>query len=68
MQFKKSILLPLVLSVVGIFVSVLAFIMIQVAGKVNNVSTGASSLAIIELVLFVLFHSSFVSFCHVFLS
>lgn len=58
MQFKKSILLPLVLSVLGIFVSVLAFIMIQVAGKVNNVSTGASSLAIIELVLFVLLLSA----------
>ena len=58
MQFKKSILLPLILSVVGIFVSVLAFIMIQIAGKVNNASTGASSLAIVELVLFVLLLSA----------
>ena len=58
MQFKKSILLPLVLSVVGIFVSVLAFIMIQVAGKVNATTTGASPLAIVELVLFVLLLSA----------
>ena len=58
MQFKKSILLPLILSVVGIFVSVLAFIMIQVAGKVNGTTTGASPLAIVELVLFVLLLSA----------
>ena len=54
MQFKKSPLLAIVLSVIGIFVSVLAFIMIQVAAKVDESSTGPSPLAIIELVLFVL--------------
>ena len=54
MQFKKSPLLAIVLSVVGIFVSVLAFIMIQVAAKVDGSSSGPSPLAIIELVLFVL--------------
>ncbi|MBO4856431.1 MAG: hypothetical protein J5511_03575 [Bacilli bacterium] len=58
MQFKKSILLPIVLSVIGIFVSVLGFIMIQVAAKVNNTTTGASPLAIVELVLFVLMLSA----------
>ena len=54
MQFKKSPLLAIVLSVIGIFVSVLAFIMIQVAAKVDGSSSGPSPLAIIELVLFVL--------------
>lgn len=54
MQFKKSPLLAIVLSVVGIFVSVLAFIMIQVAAKVEGASSGPSPLAIIELVIFVL--------------
>ena len=54
MQFKKSPLLAIVLSVIGIFVSVLAFVMIQVAGKVDESSTAPSPLAIIELVLFVL--------------
>ena len=54
MQFKKSPLLAIVLSVVGIFVSVLAFIMIQVAAKVDGSSSGPSPLAIIELVIFVL--------------
>ena len=54
MQFKKSPLLAIVLSVGGIFVSVLAFIMIQVAAKVEGSSSGPSPLAIIELVLFVL--------------
>ena len=58
MQFKKSILLPLVLSVIGIFVSVLGFIMIQVAAKVNGTTTGPSPLAIVELVLFVLMLSA----------
>lgn len=55
MQFKKSILLPIILTVIGIFVSVAAFVMIQVAAKVNNVTTGPTPLAIIELVFFVLF-------------
>ena len=54
MQFKKSPLLAIVLSVIGIFVSVLAFIMIQVAAKVEGASSGPSPLAIIELVIFVL--------------
>lgn len=58
MQFKKSILLPIVLSVVGIFVSVLGFIMIQVAAKVNGTTTAPSPLAITELVLFVLMLSA----------
>ena len=54
MQFKKSLVLPLTLSVLGIFVSVLAFIMIQVAAKVEHSTSGPSPLAILELVLFVL--------------
>ena len=55
MQFKKSILLPIILTVIGIFVSVAGFVMIQVAAKVNNVTTGPTPLAILELVIFVLF-------------
>ena len=55
MIFKKFPLLSIVLSIVGILLSVLAFIMIQVASKVNNADDGLSILAIIELVLSVLF-------------
>ena len=54
MQFKKSLVLPLTLSVVGIFLSVLSFILIQVASKIEHSTTGPSPLAILELVLFVL--------------
>lgn len=55
MQFKKSTLIPIVLSVIGIFASVASFIMIQVASKLNNTDTGPTPLAIIELIGFVLF-------------
>ena len=55
MQFKKGILLPIILTVVGIFISVAGFVMIQVAAKVNHVTTGPTPLAIMELVMFVLF-------------
>ena len=48
MIFKKFPLLSIVLSIVGILLSVLAFIMIQVASKVNNVDDGLSILAIID--------------------
>lgn len=58
MQFKKNPLLATVLVVIGIFVSVLAFIMIQVAGKVDQSSTAPSPLAIIELIVFVLLLSA----------
>ena len=54
MKFKKFPLVEIVLSVVGIFISVAAFVLIQIAGKVNGASTGATPLAIVELVLFVL--------------
>ena len=54
MKFKKSILIPLVLAVIGIFMSVASFIMIQVASKLNNGNTGPTPLAIFELVGFVL--------------
>ncbi len=55
MNFKKFPLLSIVLSIIGILLSVFAFIMIQVASKVNNVDDGLSVLAIIELVVSVLF-------------
>ena len=55
MIFKKFPLLSIVLSIVGILLSVFAFIMIQVASKVNNVDDGLSLLAIVELVISVLF-------------
>ena len=55
MNFKKSVLVPLVLSVIGIFASVASFIMIQVASKLNNGNTGPTPLAIIQLIGFVLF-------------
>lgn len=58
MQFKKSVLLPVILSVIGVFVSTIGFILIQVAAKVNNTTTGPSPLAIVELVLFVLLLSA----------
>lgn len=58
MKFKKSVIVPIVLSVIGIFVSVIGFIMIQVAAKVAGSSSGPSPLAIIELVLFVLMLSA----------
>ena len=55
MKFTKSIMMPIVLSISGIFTSVATFILIQVAGKVNSTNTGASPLPIILLVMFVLF-------------
>lgn len=55
MNFKKFPLLSIVLSIVGILLSVFAFIMIQVASKVNNTDDGLSVLAIMELVVGVLF-------------
>lgn len=54
MKFNKFPLLEIVLSVIGIFVSVVIFVLIQVAGKVEHSSTGPSPLAIVELVTFVL--------------
>ena len=55
MQFKKSVLLPLVLSVVGIFLSIATFVVVQIAGKVGGGSTGPSPLAIVALVYSILF-------------
>ena len=55
MKFTKSLMMPIVLSILGIFTSVSTFILIQVAGKVNSTNTGASPLPIILLVMFVLF-------------
>ena len=54
MKFNKFPLLEIILSIVGVFVSVVIFVLIQVAGKVEHSSTGPSPLAIIELVTFVL--------------
>ena len=54
MKFNKFPLLEIVLSIVGIFVSVVIFVLIQIAGKVEHSSTGPSPLAIVELVTFVL--------------
>lgn len=54
MKFSRFPLLEIILSTIGIFVSVAAFVLIQVAGKVENASTGPSPLAILELVVFVL--------------
>lgn len=58
MKFNKFPLLEIVLSIVGIFVSVVIFVLIQVAGKIENSSTGPSPLAIVELVTFVLMVSA----------
>ena len=55
MKFTKSLMMPIVLSILGIFTSVSTFILIQVAGKVNSTNIGASPLPIILLVMFVLF-------------
>lgn len=58
MEFKKSILLPLVLSIIGVLVAVVTFITIQFANKVNEYIFGPDFLAIVFLVLFVLFLSA----------
>ena len=58
MRFKKFPLIELVLSAAGLFLSIVSFILIQVAGKVEHTSTGLSPLAIIELLLFVLMIAS----------
>ncbi len=55
MEFKKSILTPLVLSVVGIFLAVATFVIIQVASKIGGASSGPSPLAIFALVFSILF-------------
>ena len=58
MEFKKSILLPLVLSIVGVLVAVVTFITIQFANKVDTYIFGPDFLAIVFLVIFVLFLSA----------
>ena len=58
MEFKKSILLPLVLSIIGVLVAVVTFITIQFANKVDEYIFGPDFLAIVFLVLFVLFLSA----------
>ena len=58
MEFKKGILLPLVLSIVGVLVAVVTFITIQFANKVDEYIFGPDFLAIVFLVLFVLFLSA----------
>ena len=58
MEFKKSILLPLVLSIVGVLVAVVTFITIQFANKVDSYIFGPDFLAIVFLVVFVLFLSA----------
>ena len=55
MEFKKSVLTPLVLSVVGIFLAVATFVTIQVASKIGGASSGPSPLAIFALVFSILF-------------
>ncbi len=58
MQFKKSLMLPIILSVLGIFLSVSIFIYLQVISRVEAGVAGASPLAIFELVVFVLMLSA----------
>lgn len=58
MEFKKGILLPLVLSIVGVLAAVVTFITIQFANKVDEYIFGPDFLAIVFLVLFVLFLSA----------
>lgn len=55
MKFTKSTLPALVLSIIGIFLSVAGFVLIQVAGKMYNFTTLATPLAIIELIVSILF-------------
>lgn len=58
MQFKKSLMLPIILSVLGIFLSVSIFIYLQVISRIEAGVAGASPLAIFELVVFVLMLSA----------
>ena len=58
MEFKKSILLPLVLSIIGVLVAVVTFITIQFANKVDEYIFGPDFLAIVFLIIFVLFLSA----------
>ena len=58
MKFKKSILLPLVLSIVGVLFAVITFIMVQFANKTDSYIFGPDVLAIYFIVLFVLFLSA----------
>ena len=61
MKYSKFPLFEIVLSTIGIFVSVVSFVLIQVAGKMEHASTGPSPLAILELVMFVLFVAALTS-------
>ena len=58
MQFKKNLLVPIILSVLGIFLSVAVFIYIQIISRFETAASGSSPLAIFGLVLSVLFLSA----------
>lgn len=58
MEFKRSVLPQIILAITGIFVSVLSIVLIEVAAKLNGSDSGPVSLAIVELVLFVLMLSA----------
>lgn len=58
MEFKRSVLPQIILAITGVFVSVLSIVLIEVAAKVNHSGSGTVSLAIIELVMFVLMLSA----------
>lgn len=55
MKFSKSTLPELVLSIVGILISVAGFVLIQIAGKVYDFTTLATPLAVLELIISILF-------------
>ena len=58
MKFNKIPVKAIALSIVTIFISVVTFVFIQVAGKVEGSSTGPSPLAIITLVFGILLLTS----------
>ena len=59
MEFKKSVLPEIILAITGVFIAVLSVVLIEVAAKINGIYSGTPvSLAIIELVLFILLLSA----------
>ena len=58
MEFKKSVMLPLALSIIGIFCTVATFILVQIGTKVSSITAAASPVAILQMVLFILFLTS----------
>ena len=58
MEFKKNVLLEIVLSIIGVFISVVSIVLVEVAAKMFNTDSSPVCLAIGELVLFVLLLSA----------